>query len=210
MTEFSGFAIAIETNAGRPVGADMLDASCALRLREVSNHMGQPRRRLQLAEIVCPGMSTEERLRRETGDVFIADSRLARFVHEAIQEKIENDSQPAFNDFSVMYTIVKTDGAEVSLTMACLMLATSNPFSFDILLQSPDKSKETEGIRTFNSLCEAFGIAAIDDSGILHGRVANLHWEKDAYTRRRVRRFIPARSEFTRSVGRSAVAGGVN
>lgn len=113
--------------------------------------------------------------RRVIGDVFCADHATASFVQAAIREKLEREAaELSLNSFRIFGTDINTVGGEVVLRLAATRLRDIEGMTFEIVLESANKGRQSEGHWVFSRLCKALDITEIEDADILVGRVASV------------------------------------
>ena len=153
--------------------AYFLDGSPVLSPEAVVANDNNPRK-LQFIENPSARLDST-RCRRVVGDIFVADHGTATFVWEAIREKLGRDMEEAdANSFRIFGAdVVEIDG-ETTLKLAATKLRDSQTLTFDIVLESTDKSRQAAGRYVFSRLCKAAGITEINDSDELNGRRASV------------------------------------
>lgn len=165
-----GYALAIDHVHDN---AYFLDGSPVLSPEHVVANDNEPRK-FQFIENPAARLDTS-RCRRVIGDVFVADHGTATFVWQAIREKLARDAEEAAaNAFRIFGADVCEIDGEATLKLAATRLCDSKTLNFDLVLQSPDGSRQTAGQYLFARLCKAAGIVKIEDCEELNGHRASV------------------------------------
>ncbi|WP_428412249.1 hypothetical protein [Pararhizobium sp.] len=165
-----GYALAIDHARDN---AYFLDGSPVLSPEHVVANENQPRK-FQFIENPAARLDTSS-CRRVIGDVFVADHGTATFIWQAIREKLARDAEEdAENSFRVFGSDVCEIDGETTLKLAATRLRDSQTLNFDFILESTDRSRQTEGRYLFARLCKAAGITDINDSEELNGHRASV------------------------------------
>jgi hypothetical protein len=197
-----GYAIAIEDCRGAvPTFAHILDGSRVLYPESIVDGEQEPKR-FEFVEYFGEGIAPTH-CRHVCGDIFVPDGVTARFVRDAINEKLERHRDLAVdrNAFEIFATVIREINGEDVLTIATVALKGGASRTLEFVLTSRDRHRQNAGQYSFASLCNAVGITEIENAELLHGRVATFAGLRDG---RQLFRAVDQRPWHTQSLALAA------